>query len=326
MSTQTPSTAMTKASPIFGLASRFEIEPTKLVDVLRGTVIKPDKNGRAATNEEVAAFCIVANQYGLNPFTREIHAFVSGDKGVVPIVGIDGWTHIVNSCPQFDGCEFTDVAAQNGMPESIVCKMFVKGRSHPVAVTERFSECKRNTIPWNTMPWRMLRHKAYMQAARYAFGLSGIFDEDEARDMGNISIVDKPDPLPSKGGKLKPSANGTQPAAQETPTLQEPTPPPEPPADAKSSEPLADGELPADSPMSDDEKAAAVQEEAAAAFDPDDASKEQLIAAIKPLLASLKRKETVACSRVGLSQRELGQCTEGGLRAIYRDSLKKEKA
>ena len=133
---------------------------------------------RGASSAESAAACT-----RLVPFTREIHAFTSGDKGVVPIVGIDGWTKIVNTRGDFDGLEFDDVSDEQGGPVAVTCRMFVKGRSHPVAVTERFSECKRNSIPWQTMPWRMLRHKAYMQAARYAFGLAGIYDEDEARDI-----------------------------------------------------------------------------------------------------------------------------------------------
>jgi len=172
-----------KASPLYALASRFSIEPTKLVEVLRGTVIKPDRSGKQATNEEMAAFCIVADQYNLNPFTKEIHAFASGDKGIVPIVGIDGWTKVVNSRGDFDGCEFDDLEGDDGSPLSVTCRMYVKGRSRPVSVTERFSECSRKSIPWQTMPWRMLRHKAYMQAARYAFGLAGIYDQDEANDI-----------------------------------------------------------------------------------------------------------------------------------------------
>jgi phage recombination protein Bet len=195
-------TAMTtapKASPLFALATRFNIEPAKLVEVLRGTVIKPDRNGKQATNEEVAAFCIVADQYNLNPFTKEIHAFASGDKGIVPIVGIDGWTKVVNSRGDFDGCEFDDVADDQGNPIAVTCRMFVKGRARPVAVTERFSECNRaNSIPWRQMPWRMLRHKAYMQAARYAFGLAGIYDQDEANDIMRQAQTVKAEPVPVK--------------------------------------------------------------------------------------------------------------------------------
>lgn len=191
--------AMTKASPLYALASKFSIEPTKLVEVLRGTVIKPDKSGKAATNEEMAAFCIVAQQYNLNPFTKEIHAFASGDKGIVPIVGIDGWTKIVNSHDGFDGTEFDYVHDADGKPVSCTCRIYVKGRSRPVEVTEYFGECKRNSIPWTTMPRRMLRHKAFMQAARYAFGLAGIYDDDEARD-----IMRNAQPAPMKQAEVAP--------------------------------------------------------------------------------------------------------------------------
>lgn len=210
-----------RVSPLMALGQRFDIDPGKLMDVLRGTVIKPDRNGRAASNEEVAAFCIVANQYHLSPFTREIHAFTSGDKGVVPIVGIDGWAHIVNECGQFDGCEFDECADDQGNPVSVTCRMFVKDRKHPVSVTERFSECKRNTIPWQTMPWRMLRHKAYMQAARYAFGLAGIYDEDEARDIAKIEAakgvtVEAPKPL-KKAITATVTVEPVEPVSEQTP-------------------------------------------------------------------------------------------------------------
>lgn len=178
-----------RASPLIALGERFAIEPNKLVEVLRGTVIKPTKDGRAASNEEVAAFCMVANQYGLNPFTREIHAFADPQKGVVPIVGIDGWTHIVNAQAGFDGVEFSEDADEKGKPKSVTCVIYVKGREHPVRITERYAECYRPTGPWNTMPFRMLRHKAFMQAARYAFSLSGIYDEDEGRDIVNKPAV-----------------------------------------------------------------------------------------------------------------------------------------
>ena len=222
---QAPTTIATaKVSPIINLAKRFSVDAGKLLGVLRGTVIKPDKNGRQATDEEMAAFCIIADQYGLNPFTREIHAFTDGSRGVVPIVGIDGWAHIVNSSPAFDGCEFEEQADTEGRPIAIACRMFVKGRSRPVSVIERFSECKRNTPPWSTMPWRMLRHKAYMQAARIAFGLSGIYDEDEARDIEvSAKVISTTAAMPAKRQSLRVGAsqsNGNGAAGHEEPAVE----------------------------------------------------------------------------------------------------------
>ena len=186
--------AVPTRSPLFGLAEKFNLEPGKLMGILKGTVIKPDSNGKEATNEEVAAFCVVAQQYGLNPFTGQIHAFAKGGT-VVPIVGIDGWAHIVNTHGDFDGCEF-EYHEDGGNLTAITCHMHSKSRKHPVSVTEWLSECKRNTIPWNTMERRMLRHKAYIQAARYAFGLSGIYDEDEGRDIiQNKSVIIEREPI-----------------------------------------------------------------------------------------------------------------------------------
>ncbi len=184
-------------SPLLVMSQQYDIEANKLVDVLRGTVIKPDRSGRHATNEEVAAFTIVANRYKLNPFTREIHAFTDPQRGVVPIIGIDGWSRIINSHEQFDGCDFIDEEGKDGNPISITCVMHVKGRSHPISIKERFKECFRDTKPWNGMPWRMLRHKALMQAGRIAFSISGLFDEDEARDIVEGTATSPSQPVES---------------------------------------------------------------------------------------------------------------------------------
>jgi hypothetical protein len=62
-----------------------------------------------------------------------------------------------------------------------------------VKVTEYFEECRRNTDPWNQMPRRMIRNKVMIQAIRVAFGIGGIFDEDEATDIaGTRNVTPKP--------------------------------------------------------------------------------------------------------------------------------------
>ena len=122
---------------------------------------------------------IVAGQYGLNPFTREIYAFPDRNNGIVPVVGVDGWARIINGNKQFDGMEFEQDA------ESCTCKIYRKDRSHPVSVTEFMDECRRETQPWKSHPRRMLRHKSMIQAARLAFGFAGIFDEDEGERIKN---------------------------------------------------------------------------------------------------------------------------------------------
>ena len=158
------------------MASRFNVEPAKLLATLKSTVFK------GASDDELMALCIVANEYGLNPMTKEIYAFPAKGGGIVPVVSVDGWINIINSHPQMDGLDFEMEVDAQGAPVSCTAIIYRKERSRPIKVTEYYSECKRGTDPWK-MAHRMLRHKALIQCARVAFGFSGIYDEDEARDI-----------------------------------------------------------------------------------------------------------------------------------------------
>lgn len=164
-----------RASALSVMASKYSVEPSALLNTLKDTAFK------GATDSQMMALCVVANEYGLNPFTKEIYAFPdSKGGGIIPIIGVDGWYRIVNDNPAFDGCEF-DVSMINGKPESITCRIFRKDRARPVEVTEYLEECKRNTPPWNNQPVRMLRHRSFVQCARIAFGLSFMDPEDAER-------------------------------------------------------------------------------------------------------------------------------------------------
>ena len=163
------------------LAAQFDLgDGSGLLDTLKSTAFK---SNTAVTDEQMTALLIVANQYGLNPFTREIFAFP--DKGgIVPVVGVDGWSRIMNTHPQFDGMDFKFDG------DSCTCIIYRKDRTHPVSATEYMEECKRDNLPaWKSHPRRMLRHKAMIQAARLAFGFTGIYDQDEAERIVEIDVT-----------------------------------------------------------------------------------------------------------------------------------------
>ncbi len=181
------SNSITKKSVTADMAARFGMEVNSFESTLANTIIKDSQ----ASKEQVAAFLVVAKQYDLNPFTKEIYAFPARGGGIQPIVSIDGWLKIINSHKNFDGMEFVD-DFKDGKLVSVTCKMYRKDRSHPVSVTEYMSECERSTDPWKKYPARMLRHKAAIQAARYTFSFSGIVDPDEAEriiEMGDVELV-----------------------------------------------------------------------------------------------------------------------------------------
>ncbi len=134
------------------------VDPQELITTLRQTAFKGD-----ASDAQFIALLIVANQYGLNPWTKEIYAFPDKQNGIVPVVGVDGWSRIINENQQFDGMDFE----QDN--ESCTCRIYRKDRNHPICVTEWMDECRREpfktregreiTGPWQSHPKRMLRHK-----------------------------------------------------------------------------------------------------------------------------------------------------------------------
>lgn len=183
------------------LAKKFDISVNgeELISTLKNTAFKTKDQ---ISDAQMMALLIVANQHNLNPWTKEIYAFP--DKGgIVPIVGVDGWSRIINSHTQFDGMDFEQDE------EKCTCIIYRKDRSHPVKVTEWLSECYREPFkgnsngkpytvngPWQSHPKRMLRHKAMIQCARLAFSFTGIYDEDEAKNIVNAeqAAIPKQDP------------------------------------------------------------------------------------------------------------------------------------
>ena len=86
------------------IAKRFGVDEDKVVQILKSTAFKV-RDG-SASDEQVTALMIVAEQYGLNPWTKEIYAYPDKSNGIVPVVGVDGWSWIIIEHPQMVGIEF----------------------------------------------------------------------------------------------------------------------------------------------------------------------------------------------------------------------------
>lgn len=213
------------------MAQKYNLGDQTFLATLKSTVMKPDKTGRVATDEEVAAFLLVAQKYDLNPFTKEIYAFPDKRAGIIPIVGVDGFVTLANRHPQFDGYEIiwaaeeTRIDGAKACPEWCEIKVYRKDREHSTVVREYLDEVYQPPKsgfagPWQTHTRRMLRHKTMIQGFRIAFGFTGIYDEDEALriveagDVIDMPTGGKPDVnMPQAIGEEKPvdpSASGSQ--------------------------------------------------------------------------------------------------------------------
>lgn len=199
-------------SLVVRFADRFGVDAAKLLPTLKATAFK-QRDGSVPTDEQMMALIVVADQYNLNPFTREIYAFPDKQNGIVPVVGADGWSRIINEHPKLDGIEFAyadelvqPTGARSKCPAWIECVLYRKDRTQPIRVREYLDEAYREPFqkkgqtgsysidgPWQSHPKRMLRHKALIQCARIAFGFTGIYEPEEAeniRDMGDAVVID----------------------------------------------------------------------------------------------------------------------------------------
>jgi phage recombination protein Bet len=222
MQTSNGHTLSQKPSALAVMASRLSVDPAKMLATLKDTCFK------GANDSELLALVVVANEYQLNPLLRELYAFPKKGGGIVPVVGVDGWTRIVTRHPDFDGVSFKFDLEQDGKPIACTATMRVKNRALPVEVTEYYDECYRETDPWRTMPKRMLRHRAFIQAARLAFAISGIVDEDEAGTIIDVT----PQPAPAPEAQPEPPRRGRPPGSKNKPA--DPTEPAPTPAPAST--------------------------------------------------------------------------------------------
>lgn len=309
-------------------------------DIIRLILNPRTKSGRTPPDDQVMKFIMLCQARRLNPFEND--AYLIGYEGQDG----DAWSLITSIYaflkraevnPQYEGIESgVIVETKDGAIEEHVgdflrddekllggwAVVHRSDRKFPNKKRVEFKRYSTGKSRWQADPGGMICKVAECQALRDTFPttLGGLFIGEEVdKEMRTIEPT-QINVLPSKSGSLKPHTNGA-PKAVDAPT---PARQAEPDAAAADDGEILD-EAPTDATpaqvsneITDEEKAAIAAQEAAAAFDPETASKDELIAAIKPHLERLKKREPWLCGQVGLSQRELHQCTEGGLRAAWR--------
>jgi len=183
-----------KKSLVVQMADRLNVDADKLMRTLKDTAFRQredDKgNRRIPTDEEMMALLIIAENYKLNPFTKELFAYFDPKSGaIVPVVSVDGWIRITNAQPTLRSLSFR-FSDETLVHKEKTCHVWMEveivrsDRDKPIIIREYFAEVVRKVsfaTPWDSHPNRMHRHKTLIQGARVAFGFGGIYDEDEAQ-------------------------------------------------------------------------------------------------------------------------------------------------
>ncbi len=219
------------------LSEKYGLDEQTLLNTLAQTAFR-QQNGSVPTREQLLSLLAVADQYDLDPFIKQIWALNDRRNGVIPVISIDGWARIMNAHPQSNGVSFCYPDELVTMDEHmkpahvwVECQIHRKDREHPICVREYLDELYRPAAvkngksfpgPWQTCPKRMLRHKALVQCIRIGYGLSGVFDPDEAErilegqlaEAGGVEVplvpLDQAAPKPPASAKKKPASKGVE--------------------------------------------------------------------------------------------------------------------
>lgn len=185
------------------LAKDTRVSVNALIQVVVGK-LQQAKGNQPVQPEELIQYAALCQNAGLNPVTTEVSPLVQRGR-ISLIIGVDGWTRIARTDPNFDGIEFkfseeTVRVGNNEVPKYIDTYVYFKNRSHASFWRTSFNEARRDTSPvWTSMPLQMLQNRATTNAIKRAFGLSGFVDSEDAQYIqeqentnNQISLIKKP--------------------------------------------------------------------------------------------------------------------------------------
>lgn len=183
------------AAGLFDKNTRLSKE--KMIATLHRSVLGLTKNKEARPIEDLKLFLAVANQYGLNPFKKEIYAVYMWDSSrgrdeLTPIVSIHGLRKMARAGGVYThtGAAIITYDQETKLPESVTVPVFGRfpGETTPHEVTryqafyEEFVKTNKEGKPtgnWKTMPRVMLTKCAEANALRAGFDIAGIYVEEE---------------------------------------------------------------------------------------------------------------------------------------------------
>ena len=205
-------------------------DPSKIADVLRGVWTTTKGNPPLTDQELIVGMALIA-RYDLDPFAREIYV-TRGKKGLMVILGVDGWVRVLDRTDHYDGFTQDLVLDDDGNITEVTTTIYSKKRSHPAVYRAFASEyAKLGGFVAGLVPGHMLRIFSLKHAARLFIPLGGAVTEEEATWMGSTQPEATPvsslDELTEKLNE-QPDVDPDESLNQPTPEVDSPLNPPTP--------------------------------------------------------------------------------------------------
>ena len=160
------------------------VPPERVCDLLRN-VWATSKGQPPLTDAEMFVGMSMIARFGLDPIAREVYV-TRTSKGLVALVGLDGWIKILDRTEGYDGFEQELGWAENATRlEWVETKIYSKLRSRPTTYRAYAVEYTRIAGPVaGQLAWHMLRIFSLRHAARLFTPIGGsVVTEEEARWM-----------------------------------------------------------------------------------------------------------------------------------------------
>lgn len=194
----------------------------EMIDAMKMTIAK------GASDAQFLIFVEVAKATNLNPFLNEIW-WIPANGGKV-MIAEDGWQKIANQNPHFKGYEtFFDYEgdARSSHPLSktlIGCevRIYRDDREHPIVGYALWSEYGKSVGESAAWKYRhaMMENRAFCNAARKAFCVSGVYTPDEIPETQTAEVVETK-PLDQASQMQKRFGVDVKPVATEPPATME---------------------------------------------------------------------------------------------------------
>jgi len=205
------------------VAAFLGCDQSRVFDVLR-VIWTTTKGTPPLTNQELMVGMALVARYELDPFAREIYV-TRGKKGLMVIVGVDGWIRVLDRTDHYDGMDVSIDRDGDDKVVSVTTTIYSKNRSHPAQYVALADEYRKLAGPVaSTIFIHMLRIFSLKHAARLFVPLGSVVTEEEANWMADAPPVDPVTSLDNLADKL------TEPPP--LPSIPKPPPAP-PPVDPK---------------------------------------------------------------------------------------------
>jgi hypothetical protein len=131
------------------------MSPEAFVQALTQTALAPLVTW---TQADLEALLVTCERHGLDPLGRDVYMVREGDPltdQAVVVVGVNGWSRILNSHPSFAGMQFRESnELTDGLPAWVECTLHRWDRRVPTRVREYLVEVRGTSLAWLTHPRR----------------------------------------------------------------------------------------------------------------------------------------------------------------------------